>query len=874
MTDTQRKKENELFKKLNSLYTRDYERITDWLDDIAIEYSGVHNGKITNILTGAKIKINTDNEYGTYSSILKWFLKNKEKFKDDVELFDSIPSTDFIKISKDVMLSSNLQQAVSSRVSSVVNMDDIIKQWKANPKINPFTSKAIKVSIIPKSEYANIYEKCLLHLCSSLSQDDMKKPEVFEKIRKSLPNDCCYVFKDMDYIEELNNIYPNENWVDFLKSHKSIFYKKESVGGYTVYDHLFLHYYLIPNKEIFDSKIKETYIDYQLFLYETIEDQIKTTKAKDLDCYEIIESMTHKTDINFKVKKDSSGDWPYKIPPLLALFTEYIDEMSYYLKSISQLQTTIFDDYFLYGESIGNVTNVISDSIDYNIYRLKTIVNIIFGTLCSLRGTKEIKEYLDLLWQSVYDIIHHRHIYNVRHNKYARFDIRLDVNNDLCDIDSELNKEDIRLFFITAIFDIQILHKESNTPTSYKPIKDPYDNLPEPPKIPDKPVLDSNLSSSEKDKKLKEYKKQLKSFDKALKEYNDKYMGKRLSPFFSVTLSRAKSDVVKSALTMLYTPTKKLTKSLTESKKEKILEKFEKGSYGKSNRVRAKAQQDFMNYWLQSGGTGKLDDLKLNFALEANKFNKYTKLSPSGKSPRQKYIGCNLNELDPITQKKLSDLPLKKIKYLSKITSTLDDGKKITHCYDTIPLYNYILDCYNKGSVPFNLALGSVSLTEDQLKEVYKKIKYFTTEKTLDDSLKSEKIMLTYEYKERDYYNFEFYDLIGKIKVGGIKFDILWVDRSFHFGGVHKKRLFTGAIIDEDYLTEDTIKLIDEGMKNNKLIQVKKYPYHKGYSSKVYDITNILVTLPRFPIDPPPSTLAELTKITRDFNDKLKQYVN
>ena len=130
MTDTQRKKENELFKKLNSLYTRDYERITDWLSNIAIEYSGVHNGKITNILTGAKIKINTDNEYGTYSSILKWFLKNKEKFKDDVELFDSIPSTDFIKISKDVMLSSNLQQAVSS----AVNMDNIISSGKQTLK--------------------------------------------------------------------------------------------------------------------------------------------------------------------------------------------------------------------------------------------------------------------------------------------------------------------------------------------------------------------------------------------------------------------------------------------------------------------------------------------------------------------------------------------------------------------------------------------------------------------------------------------------------------------------------------------------------------------------------------------------------------------
>ena len=205
---------------------------------------------------------------------------------------------------------------------------------------------------------------------------------------------------------------------------------------------------------------------------------------------------------------------------------------------------------------------------------------------------------------------------------------------------------------------------------------DPY--LPPPPQMP-KPVIISQVlqryrltshitgKNSEKEKELKEhikkekeYKKALEEYDKNLKKYNDKYMGKRLSPFFSVTLSRAKSDVGKSALTMLYTPTKKLTKSLTESKKEKILEKFEKGSYGKSNRVRAKEQQDFMNYWLQSGGTGKLDDLKLNLALEANKFNKYAKLSPSGKSPRQKYIGCNLNELDPITQDKLENLPLKK----------------------------------------------------------------------------------------------------------------------------------------------------------------------------------------------------------------------
>jgi len=106
-----------------------------------------------------------------------------------------------------------------------------------------------------------------------------------------------------------------------------------------------------------------------------------------------------------------------------------------------------------------------------------------------------------------------------------------------------------------------------------------------------------------------------------------------------------------------------MNKSLTESKKEKILEKFEKGSYGKINKGKAKEQQDFMDYWLQSGGTGKLDDLKLKLALEAHnpKFNKFAKSpSPSGKSPRQKYIGCDLNVNDPITQDKLENLPLKK----------------------------------------------------------------------------------------------------------------------------------------------------------------------------------------------------------------------
>ena len=129
---------------------------------------------------------------------------------------------------------------------------------------------------------------------------------------------------------------------------------------------------------------------------------------------------------------------------------------------------------------------------------------------------------------------------------------------------------------------------------------------------------------------------------------------------------------------------------------------------------------------MKGGDKTKLSksDLKLKLALEADnpKFKKYAKsLTPSGKSPRQKYVGCDLNANDPITQETLGDLHLNKIKYLSKIKTTLPNGKIITHCYDTIPLYNYILDCNNKGEDPINLAMGKDKLTIEQKKKYLKK---------------------------------------------------------------------------------------------------------------------------------------------------------
>lgn len=58
----------------------------------------------------------------------------------------------------------------------------------------------------------------------------------------------------------------------------------------------------------------------------------------------------------------------------------------------------------------------------------------------------------------------------------------------------------------------------------------------------------------------------------------------------------------------------------------------------------------------------------------------------------------------------LEEMSDKKLDNLTKITTTIStsDNKKksIITCYDTVSLYNYILECYNKGTEAFNIAMG------------------------------------------------------------------------------------------------------------------------------------------------------------------------
>ena len=876
MSSSELNREQTLFKDLDELYLRDRPKIIEWLNNTAVEFNGSYKNKISNLFNSAKMQINTRRVNGIYNIILKWFLNNKDKFTDaeELKLFDNIPSTKFTKISKAIMMKSNSSQAArsSSQAATYQTLDikKAIKKWKENPNIDPYGGSKVKTSIVLGSKYTELYEKFITELTKDLTPADIAKPEIFKDIRKQLPKSHIYVSEEIDYIENLKQQYNNseeDKWIDFLVKQKDIIYAKEQIldiKGYTVYDHLFMHFYLIKNEKHFkDYDIKETYIYNQEFLYETIENQIKLVKAVDMNCHEVIDSMLTFTSeenkgINFQVKRTTvlQDEWPYQVPPLLEFFTEYIYEISYYLMPIQTLNATIFNNYFLYGNKISRFDNkkkieYIDNSINFNKYRLKTIINLIFGSMYNSDNTEKIniKTFLKILWTEVKDIIFeeqkyhtHKSLLNPTSNdKVLYFIITKTIG--------EAEIKNVKMFFVSSIFDIETVHKESqeNNNVLYEPVIDPYNNLPEPPRMPRAPVISQDLQrykmtshikgkNSAKEQELKEhlkkekqFQKELKSYDKNLKNYNDKHLGKKLSPYFSVKLSRAKSVINnKNSLRLSYSPLKVSAKSLTKFKSQKqkeLLAKFEKEPYSRTykqkeierererrsvsghtqneingiNRViergekerwererdrwrenvqllqerenEATANSELTNtrnserqtererrrarererleaiYRGQTRPTGgsktelSKSDLKLKLALEANnpKFTKYAKsLSPSGKSPRQKYIGCDLNDNDPITLEKFSDMHFKKIKYLSKIKTTLPDGKIVTHCYDTIPFYNYILDCKNKGKEPLHLKIGRVPLTQEQKQEVFKKIKFFTKQSTLGENIESQ----------------------------------------------------------------------------------------------------------------------------------------
>jgi hypothetical protein len=88
---------------------------------------------------------------------------------------------------------------------------------------------------------------------------------------------------------------------------------------------------------------------------------------------------------------------------------------------------------------------------------------------------------------------------------------------------------------------------------------------------------------------------------------------------------------------------------------------------------------------------------------------------------------CEKDVVDPITQDPIHELGEKDRKYVVSILSYNKDAKKVNYyCFDTIEIYNYILNCIQNIKKIKNPFFTNINFTDDDLDEICNKIKFLT----------------------------------------------------------------------------------------------------------------------------------------------------
>jgi hypothetical protein len=738
----------------------------------------------------------------------------KLKTPDWDELYSNPVAIDLIhkKVSKETL---SIPEKIFENPNIFITDKELkskLKKWRSNPKINPYTDESIKVSIFSNSEYVKLYKSFLEYLVS------VNEPNITSK----LPTSHCYTF--------------SSTLVDLS------FYKRNSkeVTLKTFnFDYLFTAYYLK------DNNVSEFNLNY--FLYKIISRQFKVNSSL---------AKTYPDPDIPDVLKDIMLDETLEV--FIEMVNEYIYDLCFLILPLTKLANRIEledPEYTSYFEEMLDIdTNVLPETIKNMKTRLHCILHLI-----NLFGKQDI----------------------FRKIKNAKIDDNYDddVNTIYHNIMS-VDDKTFRNFLVSAIFDIEEIHMESNKQEVFNPVKDPYDNLPDLPEIPKPPILSQELQlyknrksinkdfivDREKEEQLKdfnelqkEYNNKLKEYDKKRKEYNEIYLGKKITPHFSVSIDRNSSDHT-------YKPIKTSKRSLNKSKEQKSSSssstlKDESSDIVLTDELKSKFYEyiydgtDIENSEDQEKLQMEYDIAVLKGKISKELYKKINKYSGGGKESLSEE--CDLSDNDPFTLESYADMHRKKIKYLSKIKTEIN-GKTFVNCYDTVPIYNYVLSCKKSGSIPINIAIGREPFTEEHLKEIFKKIKHFTKRKTLElDDSTYKNIRLVGALNEISQNE---YSLLLKINIGTIQFPIFLNNQEFY--------IFTGELTDDntpyDNSSNKTIITIQKGISNGRLLEQSYYPY---IPTRLIKKSANLFSLPKFP------NTGTLEEKTRQFNDQLELLV-
>ena len=683
-------------------------------------------------------------------------------------------------------------------------------KWKKHPTINPYTNEEISISFNPNGEYVRVYKQIMDGLIDNILNTKTKRNS---SSGKRLSIEDCYKLKESLPIE-----------------HTCAFSDRSTNSKYQIYyDYLFIVYFIKSKTSQYDPAFKSElniYID--LAVYNTSQ----------------FEYDVEKPYIDFH--------YTNKFHYIFRFYKNYLLNMSDSELSIHKLVTKLCIDIdntilCMREPRETKITNAMIDKIIFNMNVLKYCKEIFSKVptdylLEYIENPEEksdriiLKEYLVLVLTTNEKSIPER--YKNISNRIMNYMGDEDYMED------ESPSSNVFETLISIYNSILKLYNDNKKNTIYKPIKEPY-NIDKGivPQIPRKPQLPPDLQrykmlsslkgvvkDDEKEERLieyqekeKEWKKQLKDYEKKKDVYDRIYDGKISAKpnkhmwngkSFHVSRKKYKDDNIIKTLKVL---SAKYPKQL----------KAHHTSSGRSD-----------NYSSSSS------PLKVSFV----KYDKATGafITSLGAHPRitdtESYY---VNDIDPYTQEKFSDMTPKKKKYASDII--YKNGTQEYHYrFDTVSIYNYILKCIDVCEKPINF-FNRVELTDDNIDEICKKIKHFTKKPTYNLSSEIKPLLVDCSKYYYNYLEFEWWEyvktedlekeIIGNIniyiaiKLGDIIFKIIEED-------VLKLPIFNSN--KSENISYDIVGLLQEKISEDVFISRRFFPYRKNKP---------ILNLPAFPLE-------------------------
>jgi hypothetical protein len=705
-------------------------------------------------------------------------------------------------------------------------------KWKKNAKINPYTNKEIPISFDPNGEYVSVYKQIMKELIDNILNTKTTKILSVEdcyKLKDSLPIDHTCVFTD-----RTNSLYQ------------------------IYYDYLFIVYFIKSKTIKYDPIFKnELNIYLDIAVYNTCQFEYnEREKYNDFN-------YTNEYLYVFKFYKNyllNMGDSELSIHNLIMKLCIDIDNILGYMRESQE----------------SKITSDVIDKVKFNMNVLKYCKEIFkkvpFYYFHEYIENPENKNDIVLLKEYLLHVFTtHEKSIPVRYK-----DISNSIMNYMRDedyIDDESPASNIFETLLSIYNTILKLYMDNKKNTIYKPIKDPYNiNKGIEPQIPVKQQLPRDLqmykirlnnlknaakSNSSNNRKLKEFeeanssnKKKLKEFEENMKEQDDKKMKKYVF----------KKDVYDRIYEGKYSPKKRM--ELLSLNAYKMLKKDDtllQVSNRKAKSYRSIGKIHHSEYSGNSKAFTTISDKKNN--KRGNNGNN------SNGSSYKEVEGYYKNDIDPYTQEEFSDMTPKKRKYASDIIYK-KDMHEYHYRFDTISIYNYILKCIDFCEKPINF-FNRVELTDDNLDEIFKKIKHFTKKPTYNSFSDIRPLLVDCSKYYNNYLEFEWEEdvkegqeqkgIIGSINIyiainlGDIKFKI-----------IEKDVLKLPIIINSnklDKLSYEILQLLQDKLSEDVFISRRFFPYRKNKP---------ILNLPKFSFglnDNADKTLERLKK----YNQKIEQ---